>query len=150
MGGGGYEVLCFDWDSGPLPEEGEGHVEFPYLRWAGDTWSFLTWGGGEYVKFLPEVGGGYGEFPYLKWAGHEKFLPEVGGGTWSFLTWGGRGTREVESVELVGHQDLRAVLVNTQPAGPLENLQHVLDAPTNQNSFCVKYFPDIRIPPFAL
>lgn len=55
--GGGYEVLCFDWDSGPLPEEGEGYVKFPYLS------------GGGYVNFLPGVGRGHVEFSYLRYAG---------------------------------------------------------------------------------
>lgn len=72
MGGGGYEVLCFDWDSGPLPEEGEGYVKFPYLS-----------------------GGGYVEFPYLRWAGHVMFLPEMGGGPVNFPYLRGRGIREV-------------------------------------------------------
>lgn len=129
LGRWGYEVLCFDWESGLLPQEGEGHLEFPYLRWAGgwdtwisylgwagDTWSFLTWGGrgirevlnwgwqGILGVSLPEVGGAR---DVLTWDGRrtcEVSLPEGAGNTWSsylrwagdtgsFLTWNGRGTR---------------------------------------------------------
>lgn len=81
--GGGYEVLCFDWDSGPLPKEGEGYVKFPYLS------------GGGYVNFLPKVGRGHVEFSYLRWAGHVMFLPEMGGGPVNFPYLRGRGIREV-------------------------------------------------------